>query len=179
MKKSILLGAVLAVFSMNTMADVMGASQVQPVKQQEPEVALPDGTKLPALNVIFDCGDCQPGEKIKGLIERAYAKEAKGHKLEIDGAVTYTYKVSNYRSRGAARFLAGALAGADKISGVFECDGKSVEVSDTAISTFSGIESVAENVGEDAFAAAKKCMASTVANAAVADVPVAEPSTIQ
>lgn len=172
MNKSILLGAVLAVFSMNTMADVMGAAQAQPVKPQVPEIMLPDGTKLPTLSVVFDCGDCEPGAKVKALIESAYADQAKEQKVAIDSAVTYTYKVSNYRSRGAARFLVGALSGADKIAGSFDCNGAAVEVSDMAITAFNGIESVAINVGEYAFVAAKKCVTETTVAKLDVEVPV-------
>lgn len=161
MKKSILLGAVLAVFSMNTMADMIGASQAQPVKPQVPEIMLPEGVKLPALSVVFDCGDCAQSAKIKGLIESAYVDQAKEQNVAIDGAATYTYKVSNYRSRGAARFFVGALSGADKIAGSFDCNGAAVELSDMAITAFNGIESVAINVGESAFVAAKKCVTET------------------
>lgn len=170
MKNSIIISAVLASISMPVMAEIMGASQAQPVKPTIPDVVLPSGVTMPMLSMSFDCGDCKPDSKIKALVEGTYLDFADKEKVTIDANVTLAYHVDKFRTRGGLRFLVGALAGADKISGNIECNGNNVEVSDIALSAVNGIESVARNVGESAYRAAKQCVATKLAAETVLDV---------
>lgn len=161
--------ATLAFASFNASADMINPNQ-QP--QAEVIHAVPEGTVIPMLEVKYDCGDCQADNKIKALIEGSYLDRAQKEKADVneddDNKVVYT--VTNFRSRGKARLFVGALAGADNIKGTVECNGKAMQVSDTAISAFSGIEAVARNVGVDAYKAVKDCVLSGVASVEKADV---------
>lgn len=170
MKNAILISAVLAAISMPAIAEVMGASQAQPIKPSIPDVVLPPSATMPMLSMSFDCGDCKPDSKIKAIVEGTYLDFADKEKVTVDENATLAYHVDKFRTRGGLRFLVGALAGADKISGNIECNGNIVEVSDIALSAVNGIESVARNVGESAYRAAKQCVASKLAAETVPDV---------
>ena len=50
------------------------------------------------------------------------------------------------------------LAGADTITGIVNCNGVDKPISDMAVSAINGIESVARNVGKDAYQAVKTCV---------------------
>lgn len=160
-----------ALLSANAMADSMIGSQ--PTVTAPVIETVPDGTVIPMLNMQFDCGDCQQDNKIKALVEGSYIDQAELEKATIDETKTIAYKVSHFRSRGKARFFIGALAGADNIAGTVSCNGDFHLVSDTAISAVNGIESVARNVGKDAYKAIKACVLGTTAESA--QTPVTAP----
>lgn len=148
----------IALFSHNTHSGDLGKPQVveQPVIEYVPE-----GTILPMLEVKFECGECKEDRRIKLLIEGAYLDKADLEKAQIDEIEPTYLKISKYRNRGKARFFVGILAGADNITSTIECNGVTTEISDTAVSAVNGIESVAENVGEDAYKIIKTCVLSS------------------
>lgn len=116
---------------------------------------------LPTLDVQYDCGDCQPTEKIKALIAGAYMDAADKQKRQLDEALPpLPLTITSYRSRGKARLLLDILAGADHITGKLQCKDQSYEVSDIAITVINGIESVAENIGRLAYQKVESCYAS-------------------
>lgn len=155
MKLTKLFLIVSAVFSMNVYAD----SLIQPQVNAQPVIDyVPEGTVVPMLNMQFNCGDCEQNTKIKALVEGAYLDQAELEKAQVDEANKTEFSVTKYRSRGKARFFVGALAGADNITGVVSCNGVEKTVSDTAVSAVNGIESVARNVGKDAYKAMRECV---------------------
>jgi hypothetical protein len=146
-----------ALFSIGLQAQAASLGQPQVTTQLE-VVTVPEGTTIPMLDIVFDCGDCKPDPKMKALIYGSYIDEAELEKAAIDYKVLATLKITKFTSRGKARFFLGALAGRDHILGSLECNGKPIEISDTAISAVNGIESVALNVGKDAYRAALNCV---------------------
>ena len=116
------------------------------------------GTIIPMLEMQFNCGSCEQDNKIKALVEGAYLDQADLEKATVNEVNKTVLNVTHFRSRGKARFFIGALAGADNISGSISCNGVEHPVSDTAISAINGIESVARNVGKDAYKAVKACV---------------------
>jgi hypothetical protein len=152
--KSVLLLTTL--LSANAMADSMIGSQptvIAPVIE-----TVPNGTVIPMLDMHFNCGTCEQDNKIKALVEGAYLDQLELEKATIDDVNKTVLNVTHFRSRGKARFFIGALAGADNITGSISCNGAEHAVIDTAISAINGIESVARNVGKDAYKAVKACV---------------------
>lgn len=150
-------------------ADMITANQ----KVEEVIDYVPVGTVIPMIEVKFNCGDCTADTKIKALIEGAYLDQAeKEHaKVNEDDANKIQLTVTHYRSRGKARFFVGMLAGADNIVGNLAYKGTTTEVSDTAVSAVSGIETVARNVGADAYQTLKKSVLAEMPITANADQP--------
>lgn len=163
----------MTLLSINANADTLGQPQTPtaPVIEFMPENA----PAIPMLSMTFNCGECEQNAKIKALVEGAYLDQAELEKAKVDESKTAELTVTKYRSRGKARFFVGALAGADIITGTLDCNGEAKQVSDTAISAINGIESVARNVGKDAYKAVKECALSQLANI----TPVGEPVVIQ
>lgn len=145
-----------ALISANAMADAMIGSQ--PTVTAPVIETVPAGTVIPMLSLQFDCGSCEPDNKIKALVEGAYLDQVELEKATIDDGNKTVLNVTHFRSRGKARFFIGALAGADNITGTISCNGVEHPVSDTAISAINGIESVARNVGKDAYKVVKTCV---------------------
>lgn len=144
-----------AITSLNVLAVDLGQSQIS----VQPEINhVPEGTIIPMLDMQFNCEDCEQDAKIKALVEGAYLDQAELEKAKVDETQTIIYMVSKYRSRGKARFFVGMLAGAENITGMVNCDGVDKPISDIAISAINGIESVARNVGKDAYQAVKECV---------------------
>jgi hypothetical protein len=150
-----LLFTTLLSISVCSQAETLG----QPQLPVQPEIiTVPTGTSIPMLDIIFECSDCKPDPKMKALIYGAYVDQAELEKATIDYKTLSTLKITKFTSRGKARFFLGALAGRDHILGSLECHGRPVEVSDTAISAVNGIESVALNVGKDAYKSVLSCV---------------------
>jgi hypothetical protein len=172
---SISIVTIAILFSHNAYTGDLGKPQVveQPVIE-----FVPEGTILPMLEVKFDCGDCKQDRKIKLLIEGAYLDKANLEKAQIDELQPTYLNISKYRNRGKARFFVGALAGADNITSTIECNGLATEVSDTAISALNGIESVAENVGEDAYKIIKTCVLGLSSKLEQKEIPIENQDTI-
>lgn len=168
-KQTLLISALLSLSPVTFAADMMQPQM--PIQQVIDTV--PAGTVIPMLEMQFNCGTCLQDNKIKALVEGAYLDQADLEKATIDETKTVAYKVSHFRSRGKARFFIGALAGADNISGSISCNGVEHPVSDTAVSAINGIESVARNVGKDAYKAIKTCVLDTTAESA--QIPVTAP----
>lgn len=153
-KQTLLVTAMLSISPLSFAADM---SQPQLPVQQLIET-VPAGTVIPMLEMQFNCGSCEQDNKIKELVEGAYLDQADLEKATVDEVNKTVLNVTHFRSRGKARFFIGALAGADNISGSTSCNGVEHPVSDTAISAINGIESVARNVGKDAYKAIKACV---------------------
>lgn len=160
-----------ALLSANAMADSIIGSQ--PAVTAPVIDTVPAGTIIPMLEMQFNCGTCEHDNKIKALVEGAFLDQADLEKATVDELNKTMLNVTHFRNRGKARFFIGALAGADNISGSISCNGVAHPVSDTAISAINGIESVARNVGKDAYKAIKACVLGTTAESA--QTPVTAP----
>jgi hypothetical protein len=166
---------ITALLSANAIADTMIGSQ--PTVKEPVIEYVPEGTVLPMLDMQFNCGTCKQDNKIKALVEGAYLDQAELEKAAIDDINKTVLNVTHFRSRGKARFFIGALAGADNITGTVSCDGVDNVVRDTAISAINGIESVARNVGKDAYKAIKACVLGVSTDIGTADTKQAPVST--
>ena len=171
-KQTLLITALLSLSPLTFAADM---SQPQVVTPQVIDT-VPADTVIPMLDMQFNCGTCEQDNKIKALVEGAYLDQLELEKATIDNVNKTVLNVTHFRSRGKARFFIGALAGADNISGSISCNGVEHPVSDTAISAINGIESVARNVGKDAYKALKACVLSASTSDTTSS-PVSKPST--
>jgi hypothetical protein len=153
-KQTLFITALLSLSPYTFAADMM-----QPqVPIQQVVVTVPAGTVIPMLDMQFNCGTCEQDNKIKALVEGAYLDQLELEKATVDEVNKTVLNVTHFRSRGKARFFIGALAGVDNITGTVSCNGAEHAISDTAISAINGIESVARNVGKDAYRAVKACV---------------------
>ena len=169
-KQTLLITALLSLSPLTFAADM---SQPQVVTPQVIDT-VPADTVIPMLDMQFNCGTCEHDNKIKALVEGAYLDQAELEKASVNDANKTVLNVTHFRSRGKARFFIGALAGADNITGSISCNGVNQPVSDTAISAINGIESVARNVGKDAYKVVKACVLGATQTSITTPVKVTE-----
>lgn len=120
---------------------------------QKPSSAL----EVPALKVSVGCGACEVKPNIPGLIIEGYNEAASkaGRKVSTTNEATVTIKEYTVRG-GAARFLAGALAGKDEIKAVIVYGGKTYAIEDYYRNAWLGIEALAKRIGEMSYAELEK-----------------------
>ena len=130
MKKTYTLIA-LAIFSSTAFADV----------------AMPT---VPALNVQFQCGECDPGNAQANILS-AYKKAADdaGYQVTQDMVATLTVDTYKARSKGLAAFgPIGLLAAQSKIAGKIVNGASTQEISESGF----GADRAGEVVGQKVFA---------------------------
>lgn len=125
---------------------------------------------IPAISIVIDCGECQVRPSVPELIRAGYAAAAAKAGVPITGDVKMALTIKDYTERGLAiRFVslvAGPLALAlkDEIKAVALVDGKQLPLEFHYRIPFLGIETVAQQLGEQSFdAVAKKLVWSSPA----------------
>ncbi len=112
--------------------------------------ALVDGrTRIPQLNVVQDCGQCQLKAAIPGLIQAGYRSAAAKDGIQIDTANRATLTITEYSARSnTARMLAGAFAGKDEIKSELSYQDSHETVEGYYRNAIFGIDSLAGKIGE-------------------------------
>jgi hypothetical protein len=112
--------------------------------------------EVPALNVRFDCGACQPRADSGKLIAEGYNEAATQAGAKVNPAMEATLIVKEYTARDdAARFLVGAFAGKDEIKASVSYGTQHFEVEDYYRNAWLGIDALARKIGELAFQSLK------------------------
>lgn len=107
---------------------------------------------VPQLAVSADCSSCAEfSAALQSKVVAAYDEAAKADGAEVKTDSVAQLKVSDFNKRsGGARFM-GVLGGKDWIKGEVVYGNATSEVEDNARSSLFGIETVAENVGKQAY----------------------------
>jgi hypothetical protein len=108
--------------------------------------------EVPALNVRFDCGACQPRPDSGKLIAEGYNEAAAQAGAKVNPAMQATLTVKEYTARNdAARFLVGVFAGRDEIKASVAYGSQQYQVEDYYANAWLGIDALSRKIGELAF----------------------------
>lgn len=115
---------------------------------------------VPAISVVFDCGECRVRPTVPELIRVSYATAAARAGIPIANEAHMILTIKDYTERGLAMrsisLVAGPLALAlkDEIKAVALVDGKELPLEFHYRMPFLSIETVARKLGEMSFNAA-------------------------
>jgi hypothetical protein len=108
--------------------------------------------ELPALDVRFDCGACQPRPDSGKLIAEGYNEAAAQAGAKVNPAMQATLTVKEYTARSdGARILVGVFAGRDEIKASVSYGTQQFQVGDYYANAWLGIDALARKIGELAF----------------------------
>lgn len=117
---------------------------------------------VPAISVVYDCGECQVRPTVPELIRAGYTAAAAKAGVPITGDAQMALTIKDYTERGlvmrSVSLVAGPLALAlkDEIKAVVLVDGKQLPLEFQYRIPFFGIETVAQRLGEQSFDLAAK-----------------------
>jgi hypothetical protein len=112
---------------------------------------------VPTLVVQVRCKDCEVKPEVPKVIRESYEQAATkaGASIASDSQATLT--ITGYSTRGVSRLLGPlSMALTDEITGTVTSGGREFAVAENARLPLRGIESVAKEVGQSAFAGLSK-----------------------
>lgn len=142
---------------LTALGSVLAASLLAGCATEAPTAPKVQPKSVPGLTVMIDCGSCQVRPAVQESIRTGYAAAAAKAGVPIVGDTQATLKITDYTERGLAirsiSFVAGPFAFAlkDEIKGVAVVNGKPLPLEYHVRSPFSGIDAVAQKLGELSF----------------------------
>jgi hypothetical protein len=115
---------------------------------------------VPALEIEWSCGNCEPNEKVPPLIKSTYAVAAgAGHVGVVEGDPVHV-TITEFRQRNPAlRSLFGIMAGKDVMAVKLSWHGKQATAREYEANAFHGMNAIAESVGKQTFRAVQRFVA--------------------
>ncbi len=136
----------------------MHVAQAQPAvapavaSVSEPALASPatlSERQVPRVTLRWDCGDCEPNEKVFPLIEKTYADKAAAKGYAVSGTETAEIVVTKYRQRPpATRVLFGFMAGKDILETRVTFRGTDFSAGDYSANVMQGMNFLCETVAQ-------------------------------
>jgi len=106
---------------------------------------------LPKLAITWDCGECEHNDKVPGLIEEAYAKEAKERGYTVSDTETADAAIIDIRQRPpGVRVMFGFMAGKDRLGLRLRYQGHEYTVSDYEANALLGMNHLSASVAKRA-----------------------------
>ncbi|UHQ18579.1 hypothetical protein LVB87_10230 [Lysobacter sp. KIS68-7] len=136
--------------------DAASATSAAPAAAETPAPAVtpaPVATakSLPKLVISWDCGDCEHNDKVPGLIEEAYAKEAKERGYTVSETETADAAIVDIRQRPpGVRVMFGFMAGKDRLGLRIRYQGHEYAVSDYEANAILGMNHLSASVAKRA-----------------------------
>ncbi len=105
--------------------------------------------QVPRLTLRWDCGDCEPNDKVFPLIEKTYADKAAAKGYTVSDAETADIVVTKYRQRPpATRVLFGFMAGKDILETRVTFRGTDFSAGDYSANAMQGMNFLCETVAQ-------------------------------
>ena len=121
--------------------------------------------QLPRVVLRWDCGDCEPNEKVFPQIEKAYASNAAAKGYTVSDTETAEIVVVKYRQRPpGVRVMFGFMAGKDILETRVTFRGADFLAGDYSANSFHGMDSLCDTVAQMTFDKLLASLQSTAVN---------------
>ena len=124
----------------------VAAAEATPPKASTTSLA---ARQVPRLTLRWDCGDCEPNDKVFPLVEQTYASNATAKGYAVSEAETAEIVVTKYRQRPpAVRVMFGFMAGKDILEARVSFRGTDFTAGDYSANSMHGMNSLCETLAE-------------------------------
>jgi hypothetical protein len=113
-----------------------------------PARTLPPNT-VPRLNIVWNCDDCEPNDKVIPLLLQSYREAAAKQKRTVSDAETADVFIVDFRQRNpGVRSMFGIMAGKDRLGVRIRFRGVVLEASDYSANAVFGMNHLCKSVGK-------------------------------
>jgi hypothetical protein len=110
------------------------------------------GSQVPRLKIIWDCGNCTQNPKVIPLIQQAYAEEARKHGQQISKSEVAEVSIVDFRQRNpGTRVMLGFMAGKDRLGLMIDYKDQTFSASDTSANAVQGMNHLCASAASEAY----------------------------